>query len=387
MSTVARDLIDPMSSGEIQLADPKRLIDVERKHRSVTDFLKSRRYDALLLTDPLNFAWFTSGGDSSRGGSGEAMAALFITPEARVVATTNINTGQLFDHEIPGMGFQLKERPWNEPRTALLDDLCRGRTVASDSGYPQTRDVSTELTRMRLPLTAVECERAHEVGRRVAHAVEATARSCASGQTEAEIAAEVAHRLIKHEVQIERIQVCADGDRRRYPHWSYGPKPVAKYVSISAVGRRLGLCAAATRTVAFEETPNELRQAYNRAALLHATGMYFSRPDMTLSDIWERVQRIFEKYGCPGDWQSTDQAEITGYFATEIAFVPKSDLHPSARMPIHWHPRVGPAICGDTILTTEDEFELLTPTESWPRLSIDVKGQRVQCPDILLRVS
>ena len=132
MSTVTWKPAGPISSAEFQIVDPERISDIQHKHRVVTDFLESRRLDALLLQRSGNFSWFTSGGDCSRGGSPEATAALFITPEARVVVTTNADSAQLFDRELQGLGFQLKERPWHEPRQTLVDDICRGRFVAGD---------------------------------------------------------------------------------------------------------------------------------------------------------------------------------------------------------------------------------------------------------------
>ena len=67
MSIVSfRDLAPP-SSGDIPVSDPDRLADLERKHALVTDYLKSQKLDAILLQNPGNFSWFTSGGDCSRG--------------------------------------------------------------------------------------------------------------------------------------------------------------------------------------------------------------------------------------------------------------------------------------------------------------------------------
>ena len=220
-----------------------------------TKFLESHQYDALLLQKPSNLSWFTSGGDCSRSGSTETTAALFITSEARVLLCSNVDSGNLFDREVPGLGFQLKERPWHEAKSVLVEDLCRGRATASDTGIDQTIDVSVHLTGMRIPLTELESKRMRELGQLVAHCVEATARQCQLGQSEAEIAAELAHRMIKRQIIPNRIQVWADGRSERYRHWSYGTNPVTQSCVISAVGRRWGLCVGAARSVCFCESP------------------------------------------------------------------------------------------------------------------------------------
>jgi len=385
MPALSIDQAGSGSSVEMQTIDLNRAVDIKSKHRNVSDFLETHRYDALLLQKPSNFSWFTSGADCSQAGSSQTTADFFITSEAIVVICSNADSSQLFERELPGLGFQLKERPWHEPRPALVEDLCRGRTVASDTGVGRTRPVALQLMGMRIPLTVLECERLRELGRVVAHAVEATARHCSRGQMEAEIAGELSHRLIKQCVVPERIQVLADGQAQRYPHWSYGTDRIERYCTISAVGRQWGLCVGVARTVCFGTLPEDLRVAYHHTMLVQATGMYFSQPDWKLFEIWNRIRRIYEKYGCRDQWQQSDQAEIIAYEACELPLFPKSKFRLSTRMPLHWHPSAGPAVAGDTILVADRQFELLTPTQDWPKLHLEVKGSPINCPDILRR--
>jgi Xaa-Pro dipeptidase len=384
-STIIYGHLGHASSGEIPINTPERGLDIEQKHRQVAAFLKSNQYDALLLQEPHNFAWLTSGGDSSRKGSAETTAALFITKEARVVVTSNIDSAMMFDRELPGQGFQLKERPWYEPRHLILEDLCRGRKVASDTGFQNTIDASLQLVSLRTPMTVLECERMRELGRTVAHAVEASARHCRPGETEAEIAAEVAHRMLKRQVVPERIQVMADGESNRYRHWSFGPRPLKRWCVISAVGRRWGLHCSATRTLCFGSPPKDLQANHHRALLMQATGMYFSQPEWELFEVWNRVQRIYEKFGVPDEWRSCDQAAVTGFRIVEVPVVPKSEFRLSSRMAVHWHPSVSGAMVGDTILVAEEGFEILTPMEDWPKATVEVKSAPILRPDILRR--
>ncbi|MGH7129994.1 MAG: hypothetical protein ACREIV_15595, partial [Planctomycetaceae bacterium] len=156
MATVSFEAADSASVSDLQVDDLERCADVTEKHQRVADYLESHQYDALLLQSPRNFAWFTSGGMNTWGGGCESIASLFITAEARVVITTNADSARLFERELPQLGFQLKERPWHEPRDGMCHDLCRGRTVVSDTGFGQTRNVSAEVDTLRLPLTELE---------------------------------------------------------------------------------------------------------------------------------------------------------------------------------------------------------------------------------------
>src|SRR5262245_3496542 len=125
LSTV--DLSDPLSSAEFATIDGARVAEVSRRHRLVREFLQRENYGALLLQQPGNFTWLTCGGQNQRGGQTGRTGALFITPEARVIVCSNADNAQFFESEVAGMGFQLKERPWFEPRSVMVSDLCRGR--------------------------------------------------------------------------------------------------------------------------------------------------------------------------------------------------------------------------------------------------------------------
>ena len=145
----------------------------------------------------------------------------------------------------------------------------------------------------------VKCQRQKLLARMVAHAVEATARSCRPGRTEAELAGELAHRLMKRQVVPMRIQVAADGKTERYRNWSYNNDCVERSCVISAIGRQHGLCVGASRTVCFGEVPSALENAHRRAALVHAAGMHFSQAGWKIGEVWKRVQRIYEKSAAP----------------------------------------------------------------------------------------
>lgn len=362
-------------------ADEDRLQDVLIKQQRVAELLEQFDCDALLLQKPANISWFTAGGDVGRA-SCEMDAAIFVTKDARVVVTNNVDAPQLFERELFGLGFQLKQRAWHESHSVLTTDLVRTRKVLCDNGHRGTINAQEKIRDLRLQLTDLECDRLRRLGKVATHAVEATARSMYRGQTEAELAGEVAHRLMKRTVTPDMVRVCADGRSDRYRHWTYGSDPVEKYAIISCVARRWGLSLAVSRTVSLEPVPRELEIAHRKTMLLHATGMFFSRDGSVLGEIWPRVKRIYEKFGVAHEWQLADQADITGYSPREIQLTPDSDFQLSAPMAVHWHPSVGPSLMGDTILVKEEEVEFLTLSRDWPRLTVEVKGHAVQCPDI-----
>ncbi|QDU10244.1 M24 family metallopeptidase [Gimesia aquarii] len=384
MTIVAVNAHAPISSGEIPTTDPRRALDVDQKQQQVVELLEKNQLDALLLQAPDNIAWFTGGADLTRPGSVESIAAVFVTTDARLVACNNVDADQIFDRAIPGLGFQVKSRPWYEPLSKLINDLCKGRKVASDTGVDQTLNISEQLKSLRFPFTELEGEHIREVGKLVAHAVEATARSVERGATEQEIAGSLSHRLLKRGVTPKRLQVMADGQCIRYRHWGFGEDRLERYCIISAVGSLNGLHAAATRTVALGKPPSSFIKSHHLALLMQATGMYFSKPDWALFDTWKRVKRIYEKYDCPDEWQHADQADIIGYLPAETSILLNSEFKLKTGTAAFWHPSVGPAMTGDTILVEEDNTILITPMEQWPTAKIMVKEHQIALPDILI---
>ncbi|MGE0375690.1 MAG: M24 family metallopeptidase [Planctomycetaceae bacterium] len=375
----------PVSSGEIGIIDLNRADEVDRRHQRVAEFLAASGNDALLLTQPHNFAWITAGGEGTRPGTQDMVAALFITPDARVVLTGSVDSGQLFDRELHGLGFQLKERPWTEPLAVLLEDLCRGRRVAGDSGLLMTDNVERQLVRFRTPLSRHEWPLLRRLGKSVTHAVEATARTFRQGESEAEVAGQLAHRLLKHQITPVRLQVLADGQGHRYRHWGYGSERIERTCILSAVGRLHGLHAGVTRTVTFGQPTQAIADTHHLATLVQTTGLFFSQVGWTVNDTWTRVARIYEKFGAPDGWRQAEQAEGIGYHIAEFPVVPGGSTRLRTGTVMHWHPSVRTAMVGDTMLVRKSGFELLTGSDEWPELIIDVKGARIRRPNLLIR--
>jgi len=384
MSLSTVDLSDPRSSGEFAAIDVERAAEITRRHSLIREFLEREDYAAMLLQQPTNFAWLTCGGDNQRGGHTGTTGSLFITPDARVIICSNADTAQYFECEVSGLGFQLKERPWFEPRSVMVSDLCRGRRVASDSCANGTDDASLMLLGMRLPLSEYDLIRLRESGRNIAHAVEATARGLTRGRTEAEIAGELSHRLMKHGIVPERIQILGDGRGRRFRYWNYDQSMVQRYCTISVVGRFQGMYVGVARTVSIGEPPADLLAAFEPAALVAATGIFFSQPDWELFEVWNRVRRLYEKSGVVAEWRQAEQADVVEYAFGSVPLMPNSEFRLTAGVPLFWHPSVGPALMGDTVVVRNEGTEIITPASEWPTIPVSVKGVNVDIPAILV---
>jgi len=376
---------EPVSSGEMPTIDFDRIDVVNQRHDLLTEYMQLKDHCGLLLRDPANFSWLSAGGDNTHRGGSEPVAAVLVTPEARVVLCNNVDSGQIFDRELAGLGFLLKERPWTEAQDVLQSDCCRGRRLGCDVHFPNTDHVADELSDLRQQLAPRDKVAIRKLGREVAHAVEATCRNFEHGSTEADVAGHLAHRLMKHCIEPVRIQVMADGQGWRYRHWGYSSDRIERNCVVSCTGRRNGLHVSASRTVSMGQPTDELQETHHLATLIQATGLFFTQAGWSAEETWKRVDRIYEKFGVPDEWRLADQAELTGYKIQERRVLPSGLETFQVDNAVHWHPSVRASMVSDTILVHQEGYELLTPTQNWPVLTILVKGKSSERPGILIR--
>lgn len=379
------DQSDPLSSAEFVTVDPELAALVDRRHQRISEWLKSHHYDAALLTDPANQSWLSAGADFYGSDAAGPSTAMFVTPESRVIVSHNVASARVFETCIGGMGFQIKERPWYEPLEVLLGDLCRGRKVILDRFGP-LGDVKPDVFRnFRWPLDDHDVEQLKMGSKIITHAVEATCRAWYSGKTEAELAGEVSHRLLKHQVMPVRIQILADGRSRRFRDWTWSDDESTHTVTIVAIGRFKGLHCGVARTVMEGSPEGAVAEAWEKLALVLGTAMFFSQASTPLADVWGKVSRIYEKFGCADEWEQAPQGEILDYSRVAALITPQSKVTIPARAALFWRPSIGMAMAGETVLAAPEGTRVLTHSDDWPTWDVQIKGSSVPVSGILTR--
>jgi Xaa-Pro aminopeptidase len=305
--------------------------------------------------------------------------------EARCLLASNVDSPYLFDGPFNGLGFQLKERPWHEGLRTLLSDVCRGRKVASDAPVDGVPVVDYELSAFRRQMNEFEERHLRELGRDLAHCIEATCRTCDQGIPESELAAQLHHRLVRRQITPLQIRVASDGRSERYRNWTFSDAPIQRGATVSIFARQHGLHLGVTRTFAFESPDEETLKRHQHASLVLASAMYFSQVGWEMRETWSRLQRIYDKFGAAEEWRLAEQGMLTGYDACECAVTPGADVRLGAGNVVCWQPSVGGAMVGDSVLVRGEGQLCLTPASHWPTLSIEVKGTQIDVPDILRR--
>lgn len=380
-------LIDPTADhtdGPLSL----RRADVETKHQRVAALLEATGHDALVLGQADSMAWFTSGGDLGTDLSFDrGPVLLFINKSSRCVITDNVQSARVFEEELAGLGFQLKERAWYEDPGRVVGELSHGRKVLSDLGSqpsPWAREADP-IRALRRPMTPLERQRLRELGRCLTLAVEATCRNFVLGETEADVAGHLAHRLMREGVAPADLRISGDDRLARYRQPGFKAAPIMQRATITATGRRFGLCATVSRTVSFGQVEPLFAARHNLATMVDATCIYFSRPGEAVSEVIRRARRIYEKFDHPHEWTLDYAGFLVGYSPREAMLMPESPLVLGPDSAVCWCPSVGGARSADTIVIDHRGYECVTAAQSWPTLDISVKGFVIRQPGILVR--
>lgn len=386
-----------MSSAEIVLRPPSaaegtpaetasdRRADIDLKMGLVAGVLQEAGCEGLLLLSPENFAWLTSGATARGSLDADAMPGVYCNGEQRWVIASNADAQRLFDEELDGLGFQLKEWPWHWGRAQLLADLCQGRKVACDLPLDQCPSVAEPIRRLRLPLTPYEQACGKALGQIVSHALEATCRTLAVNETEREVAGQLSHRLMHRGVLPLHVGVAADGRSRLYRQFGFTSTPIQHYAVLTATARKYGLTVTASRSVCFGEPPADFRQDHNAVCRVGASYLASTWPDAVPREILLAGRRIYLISGYEHEWLLSPQGHLTGRAPVELPLTPKTEDLFQPGWAVTWNVSAGAACSCDTFLVTDQGPKALTPTESWPLKRIRIQGTELVRPDVLQR--
>jgi Xaa-Pro aminopeptidase len=363
----------------------RRRADVDAKQEKVARILEEMGCEGVILLMPAHVAWFT-GGMNVRGliADGER-PGVYTNGRQRWLLCSNTDTQRLFDEELDGLGFQLKEWAWQAGRATLLADLVAGKRFATDRPFPNMPLVNDRLRAELRPLTAFEQEQALDVGRLVGHALEATARRLSAEDTEQEVAGQIGHRLLRHGVEPAGISVAADDRAGRFRRAGFTEARVEKVCVLQATGVRHGLYATASRTVSLGPPDAGFRAAFDAAVKVAAAYRAMSVPGETVGTAGEAGRWLLANGPFEYDWRHATPGYGAGRFAAEELRRMGQDERFAPGWAVVWQARVGPAAAVDTLVVTAGAPLPLTPPDGWPYKRVTVKGRTHDIPDILVR--
>jgi hypothetical protein len=376
----------PSSVMDVNLAAPMdRRTDVDVKQARIAALLQQAGCDGLIVLQPENFAWLT-GGAAARGNlDPDALPGLYFTAEGRWLLSSNADTQRLFDEEIDGLGFQLKEWQCHLGRGQLLTDLCQGHSLAADTPIGSCKAIGPQLQLMRRSLSDYEIACYRSLGQTLSHALEATGRTLAVGDTEREVAGQISHRLLHRGVQPLLISVTAESRGRTYRQASFTATPVTRNCVMTVAARKYGLCARASRAIAFGQPDGDFRRDHDCACKVSATYIAGSWPDSVPRQILRTGQRIYQLTGVEHEFFLAPQGHLTGHAPVEMSISLQDEELLQPRWAITWWVAIGAAVSCDTFLISDEGPRAITAAENWPLKRIRIQGAEFVRPDLLIR--
>ncbi len=353
----------------------QRIDEINVKHAKVSELLAKRGAGGLWLRRTRNIGWITAGADASIPVDADYGAySVLVTPDKRIVYTTNIEAARLRGEEhFEDLGFEYAEFPWHSPRTLDLPGLLTDEA-----------DVEDDIQQLRWALTEGERERFRALGQDAAAALEEAVRAIRPGETEFEIASRL-DAACKIRGGLAAVNLVGTDDRiSQYRHPLATMKKLDKYAMVVVCMRRGGLVVAATRFVHFGPLPAEIQEKLHKIAAIDAAVIAASRVGRTLGDAFSDLLAAYDAQGESEQWRLHHQGGLIGYIGRERIVTSPDDA-----TPIHdghafaWNPSIVGCKSEDTVLVNESGFEIVTDSGNWPTVSVDVNGQTIRRPGIL----
>jgi len=361
------------------------MTEIELTLSRIRALLARHELDGLLLQRVSNFAWATGGAASYiNTASTTGVATLLITPDAHYLITDNIEAPRLEREEhLAEQGWSFQVGPWHEPSAALAR-LTAGLKLGADGAYSGAVDLSQELAEVRSVLTPEAQARFRGLGAICAATVQAVAGAVQLGQTEYELAAELALEAQRRGAQPIVVLVATDERIFNFRHPLPTDKRLERYAMLILCGRQRGLVASITRLVHFGPLPADLRAKAEATARIDAAMIHATRAGVTVGDVFRAAQIAYAATGYPDEWRRHHQGGPAGYEPRELLATPGSPVSVVAGQAYAWNPSITGTKSEDTILVSGrgQPNEVITSTAGWPMIEVTIDGQRYARPAI-----
>jgi Xaa-Pro aminopeptidase len=375
------------------------------KQERLDAYLAENDLEAVWFARPNSFAWLTGGSNVVDREAQVGVAAVGYDGDGLEAVTNNIEAGRLRDEEL-SEGTPVTEFNWYDGSLAEAVADHTPEPFAADFDVPGAETV--DASPLRQPLTEDDIETYRELGRETAQAVESVCRELRPGDVESEVASALRVALSARNIEVPVALVGGAERAQAYRHYTPTNAEIGAYVLVSVTTEREGLHASATRTVAFEseideEGLNHLRERHQAARTVEVTALGATRAVADRSGdptgVFSAIQAAYEQVGVADEWREHHQGGAAGFAGREWFAAPEMETEtgdgaderggPEVTTPMAyaWNPTVQGAKSEDTVLVTEDGFEVLTDTGRWPTTEVDARDYDavLERPDVLVR--
>ena len=239
-----------------------------------------------------------------------------------------------------------------------------------------------DFDRLRWTLTPQEIDRYRVLCSDTGAAVEAAAGSAEPGQTENDLAGELAGQLRRRGCVPWVLLVAGDERVEKFRHPLPTAKAVERYFMLVACAERGGLIAACTRLGSFVPVGAELAEKHRAVATVDTALISATKPGVTLGEIYAEAQAAYAAVGFADQWRLHHQGGSCGYLPREVIATPGEQTVALQGQAFAWNPSITGTKSEDTILCLADGAEMLAGPTDWPTIRAQWKGAELDRPAI-----
>jgi len=330
------------------------------------EFLDAQDLESVWFGRPNSFAWLTGGSNVVDREGDVGVAAAGYDGAGITVVTNNIEAPRLRDEEL-AEDVAVETFDWHA--TGLADAVAERASAPAAADFDVPGFEAVDAGDLRQPLTETDVDAYRTLGRETAAAVESVARELRSGDTEREAASALRVALSARGIESPVALVGGSERAQQYRHYTPQPVELGGYALLSVTAEKAGLHASCTRTVAFDP-PEWLEDRHEAATAVETQALAATREagrdGGIAGDVFGAIQDAYAAVGHESEWRHHHQGGAAGYAGREWIATPNHDAAVALPMAYAWNPTVQGAKSEDTVLVTDDGFEVLTDTENWP---------------------
>jgi Xaa-Pro aminopeptidase len=357
-----------------------------RRLGEVRGILEQRQIDGIMLQHQKNVSWLIGGRSHVNIASEPACCVLIITRINCVLISNNIESDRLIEEEI-GLGndrdaITVKAWPWNQPE---LKNKIISQYSSQIDKFIIDGELENELLQLRSRVDKEDESELLKLGELTADAIEQTALNIVRGQTEFQIAGELARQCLERELEpiVNLIAVDERTFTRRHPQPT--AKNLDKHAMLVVCGRRNGLIASASRLIHFGTIPTDLLNKHQAVAEIDAKLMNVTKPGNTMEQIYRQIPKFYEQAGYSDEYKLHHQGGLTGYATRERLAIEGEKTVVTEGQVYAWNPSIAGTKSEDTIYVKNNLPSIITAGKHFPLMEIRVEDQIWKRPGILKR--
>ena len=352
--------------------------------------LSAEGLDGVLLNAQHNFSWLSCGASNGIDMTRENGAGFLFVSRAgeRYLIANNIEMPRLLAEEVSEDDFNPIEVTWQaekDPRAILnaAKSLTNGSKFGCDVGFPETRSIDSLIASCRYELTSEEVDRYKQLGVDAGQAIENICSRLEPGQTEDQVARLVRDAL--HGYGIFPVVILVGGDERisKYRHPVPTVSTWTNTLMIVVCGRRSGLIANLTRIICAGEVSPDLQRRTEACAAVNAALYNATQTGASGSDLYKVAADAYASQGFSGEIDKHHQGGATGYRTRDWVAHPASSDVVRPNQAFAWNPSITGTKTEETAILIDDELQIITATEGFPKITTVIDGKEYLSPGIL----